>query len=284
MYNSVKKILKEESEIKERGISISRLEKLQPTGYLTQRVKSLKKEKMSSLKEKENLNRFLQIIDNIKNIDYQELKLDRSGDTFFLKLPSEYERELKKLYKYFNNVGGNVKNERVGEFTSSSDDGLPDVTISIEDKRNRTHFVGGLPSWLKGLNLGYKIYRKLVSILGFMQSADNASRAVQKIYSDLVQDKGLNCAVAKENVLLIEKTLNTRKKAEILGEFIYEILEEKEPRRRKMVIDKDLVIDSELINQLGRKKIEDLIERIKTYIKDKPSYERRDAFVEPGQF
>ena len=179
--NLIRKILKEESEIKEKGIEISRLQKLQPRNYLAKRVKSSEKESKILPKADELKSRFMTVIDSIKNMDWSELVLRESDSahSFDILFPKKIQKELDSIYKKLTKIDYTIVRRldpRVEYFFDdwvSFQDNSP--KINYEEGRNRTHFPDGLPSWLKGLGLGLKVYRKILNELGHIVSEENAS-------------------------------------------------------------------------------------------------------------
>jgi len=271
----VKKILKEESEIKEKGIEISRLQKLQPKNYLAKRVKSVEKESKNLPKVSEIESRFLSIIDSIKNLNWSDiiLKENNSAHSFDVHLPKKIEKELGGIYKKLDKIYYDYQirlNKRIRDFYEDYSTHKQDPPqINYESGRNRTHFPDGLPDWLKNLGLGLKIYRRVLNELGHIVSEDNASAGVQKIYTDLIQFSDVNCVLIKDGTLVIEKDLDVKTKQKIVAEYIYEqYIEYNFP---KLKLNKSIVFDSALLSELGKSKVEDLNERLYKFYKRRPS-------------
>jgi hypothetical protein len=57
--------------------------------------------------------------------------------------------------------------------------------------QNRIHFETGLPEELKGLGLGYKMYKALVMHLGYAESEANATDAATRIWEYMLEDEDL---------------------------------------------------------------------------------------------
>ena len=117
--------------------------------------------------------------------------------------------------------------------------------------------------------MGLKIYRKILKELGHIVSEENASSSVQKIYTDLIQFRDVNCVLVKNTTLVIEKSLNKERKQRIVAEFIYEQLEPY--GSPKLKLNKTIVFDSSLLSELGKSKVEELIERLYKFAKKRPS-------------
>lgn len=290
MDNLIRKIVREESEMKEMGVKVSRLAKLQPKNYLVQRTKQAEKASKSKGKFLPYQNIFLEAISEIQNIRWEDLIFKpRSGDGnhYDVYFPKDIEKKLKDAYKItkkYVDYTDHEMDKRFYEFINN----LPNhkINIYMEENRNRTHFPDGVPNWMLGLGVGIKVYRKLLSIVGFFQSSEGASSDVQKLYSNLIQRPDVNCALTRERSLIIDANLDKEKKLKILGEFILEQYEDK-ILKGKATLNKQIVIDSTLANQMGRDKLQKFIDQIRQLHKKEEigtafSPERFGQF-EPGQ-
>ena len=283
MEKLIKKLLREEIEVKEMGINISRLKKLYPKQYLAQRVKELEKEKP---KFEEIKSEFEDLIEKIKNISWEELSFQTStryssstAETLALHFPREIERQIKHVLK----IGKKIQEyeykklgPRMEDFLHKGEDffGSGRPFMQIEHCRNRTHFPHGLAEWLKNLGLGFKMYRKILNDFGFMLSEENASGSAQKIYTDLIQLPEVNCVLEKSTTLVMDKSLPKERKERILTEFLIE--QYVDFNERKFRLNKTIVLDSALLSQLGKDNVERLIEDTYKLSKDK----RPSAWVE----
>ena len=183
------------------------------------------------------------------------------------------EKELNSIYKKVNKLDTNIVNrfdQRLKDFYYDGGNFERNPpTINYEEGRNRTHFPDGLENWLKGLGLGLKIYRKILNKLGHIVSEENASSSVQKIYTDLIQFKEVNCVLIKDSTLVIEKRLSKERKQRIVAEFIYE--QYYDFNHPKFKLNKTIVFDSSLLSELGKSKVEELIDRLYKFSKKRTS-------------
>jgi len=259
-----KNILREDAEMKEMGIKASRLAKLQPQNYLVKRVSRIGKEQKSKLKYLPYQEIFLEAIEEIKNLNWQDLIIDDAKkDYYYIDFPKSIDRKLKQSLKVINiKYRKDLLDNRFKLFLNMAEDNrLYDIYLFTEEDRNRTHFPDGLPGWLLGLNLGIKLYRALLYYLDFIQSTETASYDVQKIYHNLVQMPDVNCVILKNNTLLIDSSTDRQKKAMIVGEFIFELF--KIGRKRKLELGTDMIVDSALSKELGTNNIKKLIEELR---------------------
>lgn len=291
MDNLIRKIIREESEMKEMGVKVSRLAKLQPKNYLVKRTKQAEKASKSKGKFLPYQELFLEAISEIQNVRWEDLVFKpRSSDKnhYDVYFPKDIEKKLKdsfKLNKKYVEYTDREMDKRFHIFIQSVDD-KHGINIYMEENRNRTHFPDGVPDWMLGLGVGIKVYRKLLSIVGFIQSSEGASSDVQKLYSNLIQRPDVNCALTRERSLIIDANLDKERKMKILGEFILEQYEDK-ILKGKVTLNKQIVLDGSLSNQMGRDKLQKFIDQIRQLHKKEEigtafSPERFGQF-EPGQ-
>lgn len=274
MDNLIKKIIREESEMKEMGVKVSRLAKLQPTNYLVKRVKNIEKEKKSKTKYLDYQNLFLSAIEDIKNLDWKNLVLVEIGSSNYdVRFPKYIQKKIVDSHKIIDrniSYSSNMLDKRFDSFLNDVNSNVDyDINIYMEEDRNRTHFPGGLPVWLLGLGLGVKIYRKLLNKVNYIQSAENASEDVKKLYAELIQSDDVNCVLSKKNTLLIDMRVPLKEKARIFSEFVFELYTE-QTLKRKAELNKDIIVDSTLTRELGLANIRRLLSEIYTYAKKNP--------------
>lgn len=290
MKSLIKKILKEGTDDRTSfmGMRFDRLKSLQPTNYL---VKSLK-DKEQALKTKEMgvwatqmvdevINEYDTVYENIKELltylDYNDISFKKvmqpKMPVFYVKLPKYINDEFKKLKKIKSRL-----DDLITQLESDVDsDSLEPSNMLREweelfapgyrgqgvylylDPGNRTHFPIGLPKSFQGYNLGYKIYRRLLNTLTYMQSSANATREVQNIYRALLKESDVNCVIIENSVLLLKKELSINKKMNVIYDFIYNSylsLRKKEP----YTINKDVILDSDLSKAIGQRNIKDIFQ------------------------
>lgn len=276
MRKHIKKIL-QESEMTEMGMKIEKLKGFQPQNYL---VKSLKdKEKGNKVKEKDwvlQLNDlYKDIVQSLTNLQWHELKLTLIDGHFYLILPSYIKTKIKKLSYLYDKVGyGPYRHlvqplDKIDKMRSDYVKFIENDEINtyIEDYKNRTHFPSGLPNSLLGFNLGYKLYRKLLDKLRFIQSSTTASDSVQNVYRQLIEQSDLNCVITKTSVLILRRDLPKEEKIKIVSEFIYGVYHDGS-YPRPFVVNRDLVLDGPLLRELNENKIERLSKELFNFSKN----------------
>jgi hypothetical protein len=266
MRDLIKKIIREETEIKEMGINLRKLQASQPKNYL---VKSLKDKEegqwlRAALKEmSEECNElYSQIDESLKNISWEEIELHEQGKFFYIVLPSEIRKKMLELTETYeelaenNYTNGLVPLNKIKQMAEDYREFIETIWIYIyiDEPRNRTHFPKGLPKSLLGYNLGVKIYRKLLNVLGFMQSEQNASKDVQEVYRKLLQMREVNAVVYKDSVLLLEDGLSKDEVIDIVTDSIYERYLTK-ASKKKLVLNRSIIVSSKLLRMIGETRL-----------------------------
>lgn len=266
MRDLIKKIIREETEIKEMGINLRKLQASQPKNYL---VKSLKDKEegqwlRAALKEmSEECNElYSQIDESLKNISWEEIELHEQGKFFYIVLPSEIRKKMLELTETYeelaenNYTNGLVPLNKIKQMAEDYREFIEPIWIYmyIDQPRNRTHFPKGLPKSLLGYNLGVKIYRKLLNVLGFMQSEQNASKDVQEVYRKLLQMREINAVVYKDSVLLLEDGLSKDEVIDIVTDSIYERYLTK-ASKKKLVLNRSIIVSSKLLKLIGETRL-----------------------------
>ena len=261
MKDLIKKILKEEAEVKEMGISMNKLRAAQPKNYL---VKSLEaREKTADLKKhlkkitKKCNTLYFDITQSLKKIKWEDIILDEHEGFFYFMLPSKIIDKMYQLCEYYNeldvnnSLSGLDSVEKIRQMCSDYDKFIytPHIYLYLDYPRNRTHFPKGLPKSLLGYNLGVKIYRKILNMTKFMQSHNNASPDAQELYRKLMDMTDINAVVYTDSVLLIEDGVPKQDVIEILTESIYEYYQRKPSR--KLILNRTVIVSSKLIKLIG---------------------------------
>jgi len=284
MKDLIKKILKEEAEVKEMGISMNKLRAAQPKNYL---VKSLEaREKTADLKKhlkkitKKCNTLYFDITQSLKKIKWEDIILDEHEGFFYFMLPSKIIDKMYQLCEYYNeldvnnSLSGLDSVEKIRQMCSDYDKFIytPHIYLYLDYPRNRTHFPKGLPKSLLGYNLGVKIYRKILNMTKFMQSHNNASPDAQELYRKLMDMTDINAVVYTDSVLLIEDGVPKQDVINILTESLYEYYQRKPSR--KLILNRTVVVSSKLLKLIGENNFLHMLYDLFYYAKK----EDRDAF------
>ena len=279
MRDLIFKFLREEAEMVEMGIKVSRLKSLQPKQYL---VKTTKKEQKAAEEKKrlktitDKVNQlFAQISDDLKNLNWEDISLFQKGMFYHVILPSKIKTKMRRLADFYGELVENdytnlvSPREKIEQFYDDYFDFLEDdfIYTYVDAPRNRTHFPKGLPKTLLGYNIGIKIYKQMLNTLGFIQSEPNATKEVQAIYRKLIESPDVNCVIYKDLVLLMKKSLTKDEKIKIVGESIFERYQNR-PTSKKLVINQSIVLDSNLMREIGEKRLQSMIDDIYYYSKE----------------
>jgi len=270
MRDIIKKILKEESEVKEMGLNLNKVRYSQPSNYL---IKSLiKKEKGEELKnELKKMTQkcndlYSKINTDLKNIKWEDIEFSEKGKFLYvmlLKRITNKMKDLTELYEELNNnyytVGLNPVN-KISQMAADYKEFIVTIWIYMytDQPRNRTHFPKGLPKSLLGYNIGVKIYRSLLNKLGFIQSEKDATSDVQEVYRKLLQMPDVNAVIYNDSVLLIEDGLPKEKVIDIVTDSIYERYLTGS-NKRKLVLNRNIIVNTKLLRIIGETKLLNLM-------------------------
>ncbi len=148
------------------------------------------------------------ILTDLKDMRFDEIRFDKSGNQYIILLPDTIVTKMRKLYDgtspvYNQTVEGlttsqlkqkildTVKNTfSTSSYTFKGTD--PNSTSYIKmkiDDSNRTHFPGGgiNEQGLRGLGLGKKLYRALIGQAEYVCSGSSAESGAQKAWASLTK-------------------------------------------------------------------------------------------------
>jgi hypothetical protein len=242
-------MLNKNKEVNEMGLSIPKLKKTIPQNYL---LKSIK-EKEKRDKEKKQIKELYLIKEKIlflfKNLDWRRIKIKNSEyDVFLFRYPENIEKEMINFKTKYEKIAITSLMDLEYFYRDIKYMMSDNVDINLESN-HRTHF-SGIPESFKGMNLGFKLYRKLVDSVGYIMSDISASDGVKIIYYQLTQEKDLNCVVTKKDVLIIKKDWPKMVPIEKFLEFSSII-------RFKFGVN--IIFDSDLQKKLGMRRINALL-------------------------
>ena len=270
MRDLIKKILKEESEVKEMGLNLNKVRYSQPSNYL---IKSLiKKEKGDELKnELKKMTQkcndlYSKINTDLKNIKWEDIEFSEKGKFLYVMLPKRITNKMKDLTELYEELSNNFYTvglnpiNKISQMASDYREFIETMWIYMytDQPRNRTHFPKGLPKSLLGYNIGVKIYRSLLNKLGFIQSENDATSDVQEVYRKLLQMPDVNAVIYKDSVLLIEDGLPKEKVIDIVTDSIYERYLTGS-NKRKLVLNRNIIVNTKLLRIIGETKLLNLM-------------------------
>jgi hypothetical protein len=169
-------------------------------------------------------------ISSMKNLDImKKFKNIRVEDVDFKEFGTDYTKSPKYKLKFKND-------DLTQDFISLKGDLIFDLAneSQMEDQLfgdkigHRYHMYGGLPDILKGIGLGYKIYKAFIKRVGYICSNSQSSGSAQNIYNKLLKDPDYYSIVDKgsrktrarvmiidKNYPYLQKLLDLVKKREI---------------------------------------------------------------------
>ena len=270
MRDLIKKILKEESEVKEMGLNLNKVRYSQPSNYL---IKSLiKKEKGDELKnELKKMTQkcndlYSKINTDLKDIKWEDIEFSEKGKFLYVILPKRITNKMKDLTELYEELSDNFYTvglnpiNKISQMAADYKEFIVTIWIYMytDQPRNRTHFPKGLPKSLLGYNIGVKIYRSLLNKLGFIQSEKDATSEVQEVYRKLLQMPDVNAVIYNDSVLLIEDGLPKEKVIDIVTDSIYERYLTGS-NKRKLVLNRNIIVNTKLLRIIGETKLLNLM-------------------------
>ena len=266
MRDIIKKILKEESEVKEMGLNLNKVRYSQPSNYL---IKSLiKKEKGDELKKMTQKcnDLYSKINTDLKNIKWEDIEFSEKGKFLYVILPKRITNKMKDLTELYEELSDNFYTvglnpiNKISQMAADYKEFIVTIWIYMytDQPRNRTHFPKGLPKSLLGYNIGVKIYRSLLNKLGFIQSEKDATSDVQEVYRKLLQMPDVNAVIYNDSVLLIEDGLPKEKVIDIVTDSIYERYITGS-NKRKLVLNRNIIVNTKLLRIIGETKLLNLM-------------------------
>jgi hypothetical protein len=288
MRDLIKKILREESEVTEMGLSMDKLKASQPKNYLVRSLKDrektadLKKQMKSATQKCNTL--YSEITQELKKIKWEDIILEEHGGFFYFMLPKKIIDKMFQMCENYDvleinkSFNGLTSPEKMKQMCSDYNKFIyqPHIYLYLDYPRNRTHFPEGLPKSLLGYNLGVKIYRKILSKAKFIQSERNASKDAQEMYRKLMQMPDVNVVAYPDSVLLIEDGLPKDEVIDILTESIY-LYYQMYPNR-KLILNRTILISSKLLKLVGESNLLNMMYELFYYSKKTD----RDAFKHLG--
>ena len=270
MRDIIKKVLKEESEVKEMGLNLNKVRYSQPSNYL---IKSLiKKEKGEELRnELKKMTQkcndlYSKINTDLKDIKWEDIEFSEKGKFLYVILPKRITNKMKDLTELYEELSDNFYTvglnpiNKISQMAADYKEFIVTIWIYMytDQPRNRTHFPKGLPKSLLGYNIGVKIYRSLLNKLGFIQSEKDATSEVQEVYRKLLQMPDVNAVIYNDSVLLIEDGLPKEKVIDIVTDSIYERYLTGS-NKRKLVLNRNIIVNTKLLRIIGETKLLNLM-------------------------
>lgn len=217
--------------INERGVSLDEF----PDTYLAQRKKDVDKNKTYSTAFKE-------IIGMLKDMSWKDISFidgpDSGGTRHeFPLLPEDIRLKIREIARINPNKAKSDFRQGSLSFAKTFDNTAPSTGDSImmkvesESSLQRSHFPNnGIPSALRGTNLGYKLYRSLLQKFKYLRS--NTAGTTEKDYTwqsivspkkdargNLTEDD-VHAIVGKSAVFAMIKTLSNAEKIRLATAFI----------------------------------------------------------------
>ena len=151
-----------------------------------------------------------QFIELSKRISFKDIRFNNwygIGDKYQASFPSQMELLRTQI---LTKIKPNNKEFRKWQFIF--DDIFPPL--------NRIHYQTGLPKSLKGIGLGYKLYKALIYKLGWGCSEQNATPEAQRVWEKLFMDSDIIAFRSKNNdYLALSLSVDSDERASVLRQW-----------------------------------------------------------------
>jgi len=138
-----------------------------------------------------------EIFNKIKNYDISKFKYEEKSYGIFIYPDVEFLHLIKQL--------DNTVDDKLFFY------------ITVSGENNQIDFTEGIPEFLKGLSIGYKIYKLVISKVGWVTSDRYSSKHAYNLWYNLLQDEDLYCFTSSMMSGLISKKLDDNKLKEIVS-------------------------------------------------------------------
>lgn len=190
---------------------------------------------------------------NIKNslvdVDYNDIKISK-----LKKIPYGHKCE---IIGYTKNIDfklirlkdliQRIEDEEIQEdFRDLYNNILPDINIEKENF-NRIHIIEGLPEGLKGIDLGYKIYKALLKKFNYLSSdSRDVSYSAKGVWNKLRKDTDYYTFLKDKKVLCVE--INYKEIFKLLEKFYYKNILNSD--NSNILLDPDFLKNNDVKNTL----------------------------------
>lgn len=177
-----------------------------------------------------------EIKEMFRSMRWQDIQFYVSGTYHWPVLPADIKREIteaNRLYneiktalssRFDNSISGAFKETNFGNWaTSTRSRGSGSVKFELTSN-HRSHMPGGIPNGLKGLGIGYKLYRALIEKAKFVWSGTSASASARRAWQSVLANKpdpdDVHAIVAREHVCAIIKNQPDSRKISQVNSFL----------------------------------------------------------------
>ena len=169
------------------------------------------------IKDLKNLKDYIRT--NLSNIHYDDIKYSKKD---YDNIDIYFNKEIKKkLINYYDissecedddNYDKLSYNMEIGDI----DNKLPN--ISLEGSLNNFDIMNGIPSFLRGIGLGKKIYKKIIKDFKYIKSSGAYDPSIESsmVFKSLAKDKEIYTFIYRDDILCIWNTYDYNKIIKLL--------------------------------------------------------------------
>ena len=156
----------------------------------------------------------------------------------------EYREDLLKL---------EILDKVLGNWEQLLDDNPVYMETESDSKLHRSHFPNnGIPEFLRGTGLGYKLYRQLLETNTFLRSDSSGTENKNKVWASIVKHRGteddVHTIVGPSSVFAMIRSITKDKKIELVTKYLQTYIDLDSIHKNNFLIDDEL--ESLLPNQL----------------------------------
>lgn len=188
---------------------------------------------------KANKTVFDEIMNDLKNIRWQDLGIKKVVDDYYITLPEAIIQKIRSFRSLNSTLGA-----KLGRWNQLDGTG---IHMRRDDHNfNRSHFPDGGLNDLAGIGLGYKCYRRFLEYSKYLSSNTNGTLAKDNAWASLIKKRpdpdDVHAIVGPSNVLAIIKTISSPEKINVARKFIDELI----LPNIQNITDNNFAIDDEL--------------------------------------
>lgn len=164
--------------------------------------------------EKELQNKIKEVQELIKNINYTDIKINiNKNNIYYIILPNQIEEKILFISQLCEKIDILNKNEyyKIKYYSHAGYDHILYFTVK-STLMNKLDISSSLPTYIRGLHLGKKIYKKIIEEMGYISSHFNKiskhrkpKLASSKVWLSLSKDKDLYFFVNGNDFLIFSK-------------------------------------------------------------------------------
>lgn len=208
----------------------------------------------------------------LRNVRRSDIQMEKpQGSRYYY---PKFSTEIVELLTEINQVSENRMKSDFGIWRDVYPDASSAIHFATDSPSDfqRSHFPdGGIPSSLRGINLGYKLYRALLASAGYISSNSSGSREKDKVWGSLLSYKAnadgtpseddAHAIIGPGNWMAIDKTVPDNTKLSRAMDFIQQRVGFDATKPTQFDIDDELLVlmSDAFLSQLNARYLQSLV-------------------------